>query len=69
MNSLFYGFVLFFIGQSLIWFQSNGQFLWPWWKTNPIIISIVFGSISSYLFIKATYHMYFYFNELVCLAG
>jgi len=38
----------------MIWFQTNGQFVWPWFKKNPIIISVLGGTIISYIFIKAT---------------
>jgi len=62
MNNLIYALIFFTIGQSIIWIQSNGQFLWPWWKNNPIIISFTLGGIASYVFIKATYHTYTYFN-------
>lgn len=48
------GAFLFVVAQSLIWIQTNGQFVWPWFKKNPIIISIIGGSVISYIFIKAT---------------
>lgn len=54
MKALVIGFILFFLGQSLIWFQTNGQFIWPWFKKNPLIISIIAGTTISYIFIKAT---------------
>jgi hypothetical protein len=54
MNNLLLAFILFFTGQCLIWFQSNGQFVWPWFKENPWTISIIFGTLASYIFIKAT---------------
>lgn len=38
----------------MIWFQTNGQFIWPWFKKNPWIISVVAGTTISYIFIKAT---------------
>ena len=48
------GAFLFVVAQSLIWIQTNGQFVWPWFKKNPIIISIIGGSVISYIFIRAT---------------
>tara|TARA_R110000796_G_scaffold12914_3_gene42227 strand:+ start:1993 stop:2304 length:312 start_codon:yes stop_codon:yes gene_type:complete len=42
------------LGQTLIWIQTNGQFLWPVFKKNPIIVSIISGSIISYIVIHAT---------------
>jgi len=46
--------LLFFGGQTLIWFQTNSQFFSPWAKKNPILLSIVGGTVISYMFIKAT---------------
>ena len=63
--ALFYGFLLFLIGQALIWIQSNGQFIWPWFKKNPLILSIAGGTIISYLFIKATAQLVEHFDGLL----
>ena len=65
MNSLLYSLVLFTIGQSIIWFQSNGQFLWPWWKNNPLIVSFTLGGVASYFFIKATRFTYIHFEGMI----
>lgn len=54
MRNLIYGILLFLVGQSLIWFQTNGQFIWPWFKKNPILIAFIGGSTISYIFIIAT---------------
>ena len=54
MKGLIYGALLFALGQSMIWFQTNGQFIWPWFKNNPLILSIVGGTTISYLFITGT---------------
>jgi len=65
MNNLILAFLLFFAGQSLIWFQSNGQFVWPWFKENPWTVSIIFGTVASYIFIKATEAVYTHFNGVL----
>jgi len=65
MNNLITACILFFTGQCLIWVQSNGQFLWPWWKRHPVIIAFTLGGIASYLFIKATYYAYTHFEGLL----
>jgi hypothetical protein len=44
---------LFTIGQILIWYQSNGQFISNWFKNNTLLVSL-FGVPISYLFIHAT---------------
>lgn len=51
---LLYGTLLFILAQILIWVQTNGQFVWPWFKKNPILISILGGTFISYIFIKGT---------------
>ena len=65
MNQLTLAIILFFAGQTLIWIQTNGQFLWKWFDKNPIILSIVFGTIISYMFILATKHVVGYFDGLL----
>ena len=65
MRSLILGILLFFIGQSLVWIQTNGQFVWPTIKKNPFLVSIIGGTIISYTFIQATkYVVEYYGGEL-----
>tara|TARA_Y100001937_G_scaffold11332_1_gene14010 strand:- start:1022 stop:1363 length:342 start_codon:yes stop_codon:yes gene_type:complete len=53
--SKFLIFVLFWcLGSVLIWVQTNGQFLWSSFEKNPILLSVVFGTIISYIMIIAT---------------
>ena len=54
MKALIYGILLFLLGQSFIWFQTNGQFIWPWFKKNPVLVAVIGGSTISYVFIEAT---------------
>jgi len=65
VKNLIYGLLFYFVGQTIIWFQSNGQFIWPWFKNNPIILSIFSGSIVSYMFILGTQYLYTYFGGIV----
>ncbi len=65
MYNLIAAFCLIFLGQGIIWFQSNGQFLWKWWKENPLLISFTLGGVASYVFIKSTYHIVEYFDGLL----
>lgn len=65
MNNLVYAFALFMVGQAIIWVQSNGQFIWPWFKNNPLLVSFTLGGIASYIFIKATYYTYTYFDGML----
>lgn len=65
MNKLLLAFLLFFIGQSAIWFQTNGQFVWPWFKRNPFIVSVLFGTSISYTIIYGTKFMVEYYDGLL----
>lgn len=65
MSKLIVAILFFMIGNILIWFQTNGQFLWKWFEKNPIFLSIVFGGFISYFFIYATKYCYEYFNQLL----
>ncbi len=46
----------------MIWFQTNGQFVWPWFKRNPIIVALIGGSTISYMFIIATRYIAEYYD-------
>ena len=65
MNKLLIGFLLFFLGQAAIWFQTNGQFVWPWFKRNPIVVSLVMGTSISYVLIFATRFMVEHYDGLL----
>jgi hypothetical protein len=62
MKNLITGMLLLFIAQVLVFFQVNGQFIWPWFKRNPILLSIGFGTLISYLLIHGTGYMVAHFN-------
>jgi len=65
MSKLFLTVTLFLVGQTLIWFQTNGQFLWSWFAKNPLILSLVGGTTISYAFILATRFAYEHFDGLL----
>jgi hypothetical protein len=62
LRNLFLGILLFFVGQSLVWLQTNGQFVWPIIKKNPLPVSIIGGTIISYTFIVATKYLVEYYD-------
>jgi len=62
LKNLLLGILLFFIGQSLVWIQTNGQFVWPWIKKNPILVSFIGGTVISYTFIQATKYVVEYYD-------
>lgn len=65
MRPLVLGILLYILGQILTWFQTNGQFISPWIKNHPLIVSIVGGTIISYAFIKATAFIASYYDGLI----
>lgn len=58
------GILLFIVAQSMIWFQSNGQFIWPWFKKNTLLISLLTGTSVSYIVIYGTRLMVDHFGAL-----
>ena len=65
MGGLLIGIALYFFGQTLIWYQTNGQFKWPWFADHPFLVSCIFAIPISYAFIIATkYSLSCYTNSL-----
>ena len=62
MSKLLLGISLFFIGQILIWYQTNGQFRWDWCEKNPFAMALIFSIPISFAFIIATRHVVGYFD-------
>ena len=61
VSKLITGTLLFLLGQILVWYQINGQFLSVWVKKNPLIISLL-GIPISYVYIIATDHLVIAFD-------
>lgn len=47
------GLFVMFLTQSIAFVQTNGQFLWPWFKKHPYAVSLLFGFFISVGFITA----------------
>jgi hypothetical protein len=62
MGKLAIGIILFFLGQALIWIQTNGQFVSSWAKDNPFWMALIFSMPISYMFIYATTFVVGHFN-------
>ena len=56
-----YGALLFLLGQILVWYQINGQFLSEWMKKHPLLVSCL-GIPISYTYIWATHHLVIAFD-------
>jgi|TARA_R100000664_G_C2759940_1_gene150398 hypothetical protein len=52
------------LGQLLVWFQLNGQFVWKWFDKNPLILTLV-GIPISYFFIIGTKYGYEGFGNVL----
>jgi len=65
MKDLLFGMTFIFMGQMLIWYQTNGQFVWDSFKRNPLLLAIGFGTIISYLLILGTKHIVSHFDGLL----
>lgn len=55
LRELIVGSFLFLLGQTLVWYQINGQFISDWIKQNPWLMSLL-GVPISYIYILATKH-------------
>ena len=61
ITRLIQGTLLYFLGQTLVWYQINGQFLNEWIKSNPLVMSL-FGIPVSFVYIYATQYCVEAFN-------
>ena len=61
VTRLIQGTLLYFLGQTLVWYQINGQFLSDWIKSNPLVMSL-FGIPISFIYIYATQYCVEAFN-------
>ena len=63
-KELILGCVCFFIAQILVWFQSNSQLVWEWWRDKPILAALVYALPISLLFWYGTKYIYSATTEL-----
>ena len=64
------GMGLFLLGQTLAWYQTNGQFLSTWVKEHPILIAAIGGIPVGYSYILGTTYLVqalIHLNETVTL--
>ena len=61
IRKLISGTLLFLLGQTLVWYQINGQFISTWMKNHPLAVSFL-GIPISYVYIYATQHLVEAFN-------
>lgn len=56
LQKLILGTLLFLLGQTLVWYQINGQFISTWMKKHPLAVSFL-GVPISYVYIYATQYL------------
>ena len=56
--------VLIFVAQLVIWFQLNGQFIWPSFTKNEFALSLI-GVTISWILIRATKYGYIAFEGVL----
>ena len=57
LKELLIGALLFLTGQIIAWYQTNGQFISPWIKQHPILISIIAGIPIGVMYIYGTQYV------------
>tara|TARA_R110001592_G_scaffold158580_2_gene389715 strand:+ start:11720 stop:12058 length:339 start_codon:yes stop_codon:yes gene_type:complete len=62
--NLFYGALFFLLGQLVIWFTTNAQFMNEWAASRPWIMTLIAAPVT-YLFILATKYCAEYFDGLL----
>jgi hypothetical protein len=53
LKDILIGFLFNLVGHTLTFYQLNGQFIWEYFKRNPLVITLI-GLPISYTFIYAT---------------
>jgi hypothetical protein len=61
---ILYGIITLLVGQAIIWFQTNGQFIWDSWKKYPWIVALL-GYPVSYAMILGTKWFYQGFGGVI----
>ena len=61
IQKLISGALLFLLGQIMVWYQINGQFISTWMKNHPVAVSFI-GVPISFVYIYATEYLVEAFN-------
>ena len=62
--ALLLGMLILFITQALAFVQTNGQFIWPWFAKNTLLVALVMGSTIGLGFIISTGYITQYFDTI-----
>ena len=63
-KQLLLGSLAFFVAQVCVWFQTNSQLIWNWWKDKPLTAALIFSLPVSLLFWYGTKYIYNSTQEL-----
>ena len=63
-KTLLLGISLFLVGQTLVWFQTNSQLIWGWWRDKPLETALIYDLPISLFFWYGTKYIYESTNEL-----
>ena len=64
-KALILGLVFFLFGQTVAWYQTNGQFISTWMKSNPFWVALVLGVPIGWSYILATQYTVEAFNGVL----
>tara|TARA_R110000851_G_scaffold263079_2_gene415579 strand:+ start:3393 stop:3746 length:354 start_codon:yes stop_codon:yes gene_type:complete len=52
------GSIFLLIGQVLVWFLNNSQFVWEWWKDKPVVTALIYAIPTGIVFWYGTKYSY-----------
>tara|TARA_R110000824_G_C14960738_1_gene651962 strand:+ start:142 stop:495 length:354 start_codon:yes stop_codon:yes gene_type:complete len=58
------GSIFLLLGQVLVWFLNNSQFVWEWWKDKPLITCLIYAIPASILFWYGSKYSYAGLGEI-----
>ena len=64
ITALILSIVLFSTVELITWFQLNGQFVWPWFKNNMLLVCLM-GIPISWFYIEATRYGFIAFEGVL----
>jgi hypothetical protein len=65
MNKLAIAIVCYLVGQIIVWFTTNAQFLSKWAADHPWFMSLVISGPTTYLFLIGTKYSAEYFDGML----
>ena len=65
MNKLLLAIICYLVGQTIVWFITNAQFLNKWAADHPWFMSLVISGPTTYLFLIGTKYSADYFDGLL----